>query len=395
MLPLEDSRLLKPTKSSVIASSPLQNKPLSTPRVHASSTPSSAYQAFRQQERDSYSTISKLSPPRPARKESEWSPADEKAAIRRAQITKLKTLTPAKPSIPLVAREDDMRETRRFQNQVSAGRIANTPRKTAFGAAGNLTVTKQAAKPNLDHYRVELRAWIPQSNVVDPMSTYNKVKDATFDPPSTPTGLVRGDIDINYSSHYRGDNHQGYGGDWRARSWIEFDYDGKKIANFKFTDSQSNHGVTHRDWNWDAYAKLKVGPFSVAEKKIASERGVEEARAGGNVSGRQVSSNSFSLGFSQSNPVQDSKIAGLAPSPAIDSRLDGSISSNGKNMTLKYDTDQFPSHGFQVMKNGRVVAMEVVKDASGVEVQGGLGAANIATRLSFQNNEGERQISIG
>jgi hypothetical protein len=140
MLPLEDSRLLKPAKSPVLASSPLQTKPPSTPRVHSSSSPSSAYQAYRQGERES-SPASKPKPsahphlpsghisssPRPTvRRESEWSPADEKAAIRRAQ-TKLKTHTPAKPSKPLVTHEDDARETRRFQNQVAAARIANKP----------------------------------------------------------------------------------------------------------------------------------------------------------------------------------------------------------------------------------------------------------------------------
>jgi hypothetical protein len=89
MLPPEDSRLLKTTKSSTLAPSPLQTKPSSAPRIHSSSTPSSAYQAYRQGERDAYSASKPKpaahphlpsghisSPPRPAvRKESEWSPA--------------------------------------------------------------------------------------------------------------------------------------------------------------------------------------------------------------------------------------------------------------------------------------------------------------------------------
>ncbi len=137
MLPLEDSRLLKSAKSSVVAPSPLQTKPPSTPRVHSSSTPSSAYQAFRQGERDSYSASKPKpsahphlpsghisSPPRSAvRKESEWSPADEKLAIRRAQ----RTITPAKPAKPLVTHEDDARETRRFHNQVAAAPKPSAP----------------------------------------------------------------------------------------------------------------------------------------------------------------------------------------------------------------------------------------------------------------------------
>jgi hypothetical protein len=137
MLPLEDSRLLKPAKSSTLAPSPLQTKPPSAPRVHSSSSPSSAYQAYRQGERDSYSASKPKpaahphlpsghisSPPRPAvRKESEWSPADEKAAIRRAQ----NTITPAKPAKPLVTKEDDARETRRFHNQVAAARQPSAP----------------------------------------------------------------------------------------------------------------------------------------------------------------------------------------------------------------------------------------------------------------------------
>jgi hypothetical protein len=146
---LPDERPLKPAKSPVLAPSPLQTKPPSTPRIHSSSAPTSAYQAYRQGERDS-SPASKpkpsvhphlpsghiSSPPRPAvRKESEWSPADEKVATHLAQ-TKLKTFTPAKPSKPLVTHEDDARETRRLQNQVSAGRIANAPHKPAPKSSG-------------------------------------------------------------------------------------------------------------------------------------------------------------------------------------------------------------------------------------------------------------------
>jgi hypothetical protein len=151
MLPLEDSRLLKPAKSLALAPSPLQTKLPSTPSIHASSSPRSAYQAYRQGERHS-SPVSQpkpsvhphlpsghiSSPPRPAvRKESEWSVADEKLAIRRAQ----KTITPAKFSKPLVTHEDDARETRRFQNQVSTGRIAN--KLTAHHTSGSANdVTK-------------------------------------------------------------------------------------------------------------------------------------------------------------------------------------------------------------------------------------------------------------
>jgi hypothetical protein len=251
----------------------------------------------------------------------------------------------------------------------------------------------RTGRRNLDHYTVELKAWIPQSEVVDPLATYNRVKDAP--PGALPSGVVGADVDVKYRSRYRGDNHNGYDGSWKAKSSIEFDYDksSKKITNLRVKDSDIS--TTHRDWHWDAYAQLQVGPFTPIEKKIASDTGTEAGRGSGKVYGRQSGSDGFSLGFIATNRVQDRKIPGRYDTPSIDSDLDGSFSADGKTMTLKYDTDLFPSHGFQVSKNGNVIATDITNDASGVDVSGGDGAANIGYRLSRQSNEGESQISIG
>jgi hypothetical protein len=250
MLPLEDSRLLKPAKSSALAPSPLQTKPSSAPRVHSSSTPSSAYQAYRQGERDSYSA-SKPKPaahpylpsghisssPRPAvKKESEWSPADEKLAIRRAQ----NTITPAKPAKPLVTKEDDARETRRFHNQIAAapkpsspprvapanfiGPIApgvrraapsnpapSTRPKPAFGTAGDLAAATKASRDaskaladfRKDHtlsnkggLRQESEMALRQAeNVANKRYAAAKAEKAAQDAPAAiPTSLNRGGV---------------------------------------------------------------------------------------------------------------------------------------------------------------------------------------------------------
>jgi hypothetical protein len=266
------------------------------------------------------------------------------------------------------------------------------------GSARQSDPSRARSSPSVDHYIIGTKAYIPQSKVVDP-SPVGRLIDApnTFrDPLPVPVSNgLQVDVDTNYQSHYRGDNHTGFDGSWRAQSYIEFDYNGKEITNFKSTNNKDSIAVTHRDWQWNTVAQVQSGPFVISEKEIAHGSGTEAAWGKGTVYGQQKSATSFSLGFSATNDISDRQTPGIHDTPAIDSRLDGSVTEDGKKMTLKYKTDLFPSHGFQVIKNGQVIATEITNNASGVDVSGIYGVANIGYGLTHQNNKGESQIPIG
>ncbi len=187
------------------------------------------------------------------------------------------------------------------------------------------------------HYRVELKAWIPHRRVVDPIP-----------------GLT--------NSHYRGDDHAGYAGTWRVLNWVEFDWDGKKIAGFTGGDS---YGASHRDWS--------RGPLSGTETETAT-----------GYTGRELRTESyFTMWITSKNPIP------LAPAPAINSTVD--VFATCSNITLVYTTDEFPSHGIQVSQDGKPVQTKVVFDASTLD---GTDPSVIFLGLTEFTNEGDFEVAV-
>jgi hypothetical protein len=212
------------------------------------------------------------------------------------------------------------------------------------------------------HYEVELKAWIPHSRVVDP------------EEPARASSLLSagvGGIGLNYSfqSHYRGDNHTGFAGSYRVLSKATFDWDGTTITNFRHVGT---YGATHRDWSsrWSSFGRT-----------IRSSSGTESKTASRATSGTKTGANSFSLNMASANPVI------MTWAPDIDSSLAGTVDASG-NVSLRYTTDLFPSHGLQIRRDGSVIKEEIVNDASGVNALGPVGAAVVGYRLSSNSNTG-------
>ena len=256
----------------------------------------------------------------------------------------------------------------------AAGVVAGGPSATAAGKT--------------EHYVVELKAWIPHGHVVDPeeqlhaskwlddiSSIINTIED--FAPPGASARLK-----YEYHSKYRGDGHTGYAGGYRARSWLEFDWDGKTLSNVRH---QQSYGTTHRDYHYRAWLDFQIGagPFqyTLFSKDVTSGGGVEAKTATSATSG-SGSGNHIHLGISSANPVV------MTFAPTIDSSLSGHIDAAGK-LFMDYSTDEFPSHGIQVTKNGAMIQQKVVEDVSGVTADGFFGAINLARRLTSQDNNGK------
>jgi hypothetical protein len=169
----------------------------------------------------------------------------------------------------------------------------------------------------VDHYTVELKAWIPQATA-----------PATINSPVVcPVGQYMG-----APKHYKGDDHTGYDGSYRVLVTYSFTWDGKEIGDVA-TDAQ--YGATH----------LMQDGCPDLVKTVTHEGDVTALGAA-----------SFQMHMSSENPIEPF-------APTIDSTLKGTFT-RPDELSFDLTSDKFPSHGFRVIKNGQIIATVVDFDAS-------------------------------
>lgn len=274
----------------------------------------------------------------------------------------------------------------RLGNSAIQERLGLAPAKStdavasAADADGKAAESAPQARPK-EHYKIEIKAWIPHSKVVDPeepmrASDWLETAENIFD--ALP-GPAIADPEYEFHSSYRGDNHADYGGSFRVLSVIEFDWDGKSISN---VTGAGDYGATHRDWNSKAWVETLFGDIPLGNWSGSDSERATQATS------RTGSGNSFSLGISSANPLV------LTWAPNINANLTGTIGPDGA-LSLSYSTDLFPSHGIKVSRNGKVVHNAITKDASGVNALGPVGALNVGARLLTQSNNGSKWLPGG
>lgn len=215
-----------------------------------------------------------------------------------------------------------------------------------------------------DGYSVELKAWIPQAAVVDPLDP-SGIEFPTI-PPFPICYHVPPGKRYEYRTTFRGDKHAGYDGSFRVSSEISFHWDGAEFSDVQQRPNSQDYGVTFRDFR-----------FRVPRGIFCSESGEAVEATSASVDG---AAKSFQLGLQSANPL-------VPLAPTIDSELTGDFKS-AYVLSFSWLTDLFPSHGFQVIRNGQVIGTDITMDASCVKVLGVRGAANIADRLNLQTNHG-------
>jgi len=256
-------------------------------------------------------------------------------------------------------------------------------------AAGAAAVGAAATAGKKDRISIESKAWIPHAKVVDPEeplrisnwldsidSLVNTAMNTIdiggwFGVPLTPR------LKYEFKSRYRGDGHTGYAGSARAHHKVEFDWDGTAISG---VTSSGRAEATHRDYSYHAW--LQWGPFS---KDVVKSSGTETGPAARGTTGT-ASGSSYDLNISAPNLLV------ITYAPPIDAHYNGTMS--GSTLNVKWSTDNFPSHGYEVKKNGSPIQTSVVNDASWVPGEGPVGAAMIGTFLSLQTNNGSATVSI-
>ncbi|MCC6999546.1 MAG: DUF4157 domain-containing protein [Deltaproteobacteria bacterium] len=228
---------------------------------------------------------------------------------------------------------------------------------------------------HVDHFKVELKAWIPHRQVVDPEEPL-RASDWLDTLSSSIVNHGPASLHYEYHSHYGGDNHAGYDGSSRAQATIEFDWDGTTISGFR-SSTPMGASPSHRHYNYRAYVETLWGAGPDIE--IASGSDTDTGPAGGGCSGR-------ASGTSGHLTIAAPNLMTMGPAPDINSDLDFFL--GGSTMNLVWLTDLFPSHGYRVYKNGAAIKTQVVNDASGVNAEGVIGAVNLGTRLISQTNVG-------
>jgi hypothetical protein len=256
--------------------------------------------------------------------------------------------------------------------------IANSQEVEGAETGATATTGAAVAKPALQHYTVEICAWIPHARVVDPEEPA-RASD-WLDTVSDLMPTLIASPNYEFESHYRGDDHVGYDVS-KVRVWarIDFDWDGSALSGVKVT---GDTGASHRDWSRHLEIQT-LGGFGPSVV-VAKDSGTETAKAAAGESG-SGSGAKFNIAFSSANPLV------MTWAPDINSNLSGTIDSKG-GLDIKFSTDFFPSHGIQVSRDGAVVHQETVRDASGVPGEGASGAAAIGAFLSAQLNDGDVKV---
>ena len=233
---------------------------------------------------------------------------------------------------------------------------------------------------NTTHYRVDLKAWIPQAEVVDPEQpvTLPYLASAVIHSPCYTPGFPESLLlpVTTVSTRFLGDGHAGFDGSYRVQSSVEFDWDGRAIMNIQ-VPPETHFGTSHL-----------VGTY----QNLATTTTCELARDTATSStGSSAAGSSFSVSYSATNPVV------RVPAPAIDGQMSGTVAADG-TISLQYQTDLFPSHGLRVSKDGQPQLTDIVNDVSCLsdsEVTGAEGALLIGSGLTFETNSGARTVAPG
>jgi len=218
--------------------------------------------------------------------------------------------------------------------------------------AASLAVAAPPAAAGTTHYHITMQAWIPQSLVVDPSTN------------GLPVSYAQSLLILNFSncwnpgwlapittvySRFTGDTHVGYDGSYRSLTTVDFDWDGSSITNFA---TNFYVGTSHRILNywWPGGWWWSGGSTQCTEARTANLFYPGSSASGAN----------FTFATMASDPFLPLYLA-----TPLFGRLWGSIS--GGNLSLTWDTGQFPSFGIQVAKNYQSpYYTKTVRDASGL-----------------------------
>jgi len=234
----------------------------------------------------------------------------------------------------------------------------------ASGDPDGFAVGEFGVSSGSEHYVVNTEAWIPFPAVVDPYMPLPTPYELTqnplhrrFDPncytlPARAPWLEK--LGTIVSSTYGGDNHPGFGGSYRIRTEVSFDFNPAtgRITNFT-QDAVPPFGTSHR---------YKVYTYNGTVLATCTQA----ANTTNTQTAQLSSATRFTLGYRGTNPLAQPY------APELRATITGTLAPDG-SLTLTYTTTDFPSQGIQVSVNGNIVATDLENDVSCLGASGVLG----------------------
>jgi IPT/TIG domain len=250
---------------------------------------------------------------------------------------------------------------------------------TFTGGAGGCGNTASGI-PGVHRYCVELKAWIPQKEVVDPEAPIDWLPWEPLIEPVCENGFLYTIRSISaFRYRYNGNNHSPFDGGFKVDMPLEFDWDGHTISNFHVAPIASVQGVNVGHVGTTHHLIDQSWPFGSAhceEVKTADDTvGSSNTRSSGN---------SFEAEYSIGIPL----IAASVWFPIFD-HVSGVVEPNGAlRMTITHS--EFPSHGLRVSIDGTAEQTRIYNDASCLsqgEVIGPGGAVNLTEGLVSRTDD--------
>lgn len=223
--------------------------------------------------------------------------------------------------------------------------------------------TRPRADERRVSYVVELKAWIPQHAVVDPVRPEPLAGPQALEC-TPPEGLPRS---FFVASTFRGDGHRPYPGTSRLlgtqRLLVFVDTRSKRVTRVLPQGFTRSVGATHRDVQ---VRDLDTGTITTCTQSATAD----PARS---VQGAFTGARAWFTQLRGANPL-------VVGAPSIDARIDGLVRPDG-GLRIRYRADQMPSIGIRVLRDGRLAALNVVNDVSCRDLRGPIGAVEVASRL--------------
>lgn len=212
-------------------------------------------------------------------------------------------------------------------------------------------------------FRIDLKAWIPQYQVVDPLEPAQEPfpgLEFLYAPCGVGTSVM---------THFLGNNHTGWNdgdGSYKVLASIQFQWNGHSVVN-EATSPDAPFGTTHL-----------VATYYDPLGNVISTCELASATQTQSVTGT-ASGSSFALSYNAANPL------GPPGTPSITGQFNGTIAPDG-SITGSWQSTEFPSQGVQVLRDNKVqyTAIQDVSCLGDAGVNGASGFYNLTQGLTTQ-----------
>jgi DNA-binding beta-propeller fold protein YncE len=232
-------------------------------------------------------------------------------------------------------------------NSVCSSSLSSTISASSSSSSNSSSAQKEV------QYSINLQAWIPQAEVVDPANPFatglpyaaaDVVEPQCYTPPSILQPI------ISVTSAYVGDNHEQFDGGHRILTSVEFDWSRNGISNF---EQSTSVGTSVREMNY-SFLGSPIPLVMCEITRTAIPTVVAEA----------TGPNSFTIQYTVANPLVTLLGDTQSVAPPVTATITGTFSPDG-TLSISFTAfTLFPSQGVSVSANGVAEVTDILNDVS-------------------------------